>query len=61
MKKVEKYLYGDISGVCYNCLNGFHKGCHDKTCTCRKKKHKYWWWKTKKEIKEIELLLKTQP
>lgn len=36
---------GDTSGVCYNCLNGFHKGCDNKNCTCKKSKHITWWWK----------------
>lgn len=39
----------DISGVCYNCLNGFHKGCDDANCKCRETNHKSWWWKNENE------------
>lgn len=34
----------DVSGVCYNCLNGGHSICDSENCTCKKKKHKEWWW-----------------
>lgn len=56
-KREKRILHGDITGVCYNCLNGGHEICHDKTCTCRKVKHKSWWWKTEDEIKKETMML----
>lgn len=41
---MKKILSGDITGVCYNCLNGFHDGC-DHSCSCEEENHKAWWWK----------------
>ena len=37
------------TGVCYNCLNGFHKGCcsgsSTNKCVCKDRKHddSEWW------------------
>jgi hypothetical protein len=46
----KRILHGDYSGVCYNCLNGYHNGCDVDGCKCAEKNHKPWWWKTQTEI-----------
>lgn len=38
------------SGVCYHCLNGWHKGCTGN-CDCKKRKHNdSEWWVTEFNI-----------
>lgn len=56
--KLTRHLHGDTSGVCYNCLNGFHEGCSygPDQCSCNKNNHKEWWWKTKEQVAAIALV-----
>lgn len=58
MSGEQKILYGDTTGVCYNCLNSYHVGCDGNNCLCANRKHEQWWWKTQEEIDEIEFYKK---